>query len=178
MAFSQGLLTNSFPLTCSPTPLPHLFKPLFYILNNIIPAWSVSEKNLLRSPSMSVVLLLSPSNCISFYLMHFQIILVDAQILVECFFYHYASFYLIYIDFIISYVMLLWLLSHFSPVWLWAALWTVAHQAPLSMEFSRQEYWSGLPGPAPGDPPNPGIEPWSPALQADSLPLSPQESPS
>ena len=48
--------------------------------------------------------------------------------------------------------------------------WTVAHQAPLSMEFSRQEYWSGLPFPAPEDLPDSGIEPGSPALQADSLP--------
>ena len=47
--------------------------------------------------------------------------------------------------------------------------WTVAHQAPLSMGFSRQEYWSGLPLPTPGDLPDPGIEPRSPALQADSL---------
>ena len=47
-------------------------------------------------------------------------------------------------------------------------LWTVAHQVPLSMEFSRQEYWSGLPFPSPGDLPDPGIEPGSPALQADS----------
>ena len=47
--------------------------------------------------------------------------------------------------------------------------WTVAHQAPLSMEFSRQEYWSGLPFPSPGDLPDPGIEPGSLALQADSL---------
>ena len=46
---------------------------------------------------------------------------------------------------------------------------TVAHQAPLSMEFSRQEYWSGLPFPSPGDLPDPGIEPGSPALQKDSL---------
>ena len=45
----------------------------------------------------------------------------------------------------------------------------VAHQAPLSMGFSRQEYWSGLPFPSPGDLPNPGIEPGSPALQADAL---------
>ena len=44
---------------------------------------------------------------------------------------------------------------------------TVARQAPLSMEFSRQEYWSGLPFPSPRDLPNPGIEPRSPALQAD-----------
>ena len=42
--------------------------------------------------------------------------------------------------------------------------WTVVHQAPLSMGFSRQEYWSGLPFPSPGDPPNPGIKPVSPAL--------------
>ena len=48
--------------------------------------------------------------------------------------------------------------------------WTVACQAPLSMGFSRQEYWSGLPFPSPGDLPNPGIEPGSPVLQADSLP--------
>ena len=47
---------------------------------------------------------------------------------------------------------------------------TVAHQAPLSMQFSRQEYWSGLPFPSPGDLPNPGVKPRSPALQADSLP--------
>ena len=50
--------------------------------------------------------------------------------------------------------------------------WTIAHQAPLSMEFSRQEYWSGLPFPAVGDLPDPGIEPTSPPWQADSLPLS------
>ena len=50
-----------------------------------------------------------------------------------------------------------------------ATPWTLAHQAPLSMEFSRQECWSGLPSPSPGDLPNPGIEPRSPALKADSL---------
>ena len=48
--------------------------------------------------------------------------------------------------------------------------WTVAHQPPLSMDFSRQEYWSGLPFPSPGDLLNPGIEPRSPTLQVDSLP--------
>ena len=46
--------------------------------------------------------------------------------------------------------------------------WTVAHQAPLPMGFPRQEYWSGLPFPSPGDLPDPGIKPVSPALQADS----------
>ena len=48
--------------------------------------------------------------------------------------------------------------------------WTVTHQAPLSMEFSRQECWSGLPFPSPGDLPDTGIKPRSPELQADSLP--------
>ena len=51
-----------------------------------------------------------------------------------------------------------------------ATPWTVAHQAPRSMGFSRQGYWSGLPFPSPGNLPDPGIEPRSPALQADSLP--------
>ena len=54
----------------------------------------------------------------------------------------------------------------------------IAHQAPLSMRFSRQGYWSGLPFPSPGDLPNPGIEPRSPALQADSLPTELQGKPS
>ena len=96
------------------------------------------------------------------------------------------------------------MLSYFSRVHLFATLWTVAHQAPLSMGFSRQEYWSGLPCPPPGDLPNLGIEPssltspelarileWepfpspgdlpnrgikprSPTLQADFLPAEPQ----
>ena len=55
--------------------------------------------------------------------------------------------------------------------------WTIAHQAPLSMEFPRQEYWSGLPFPSPGDLPNPGIKPVSPELQADSLPSEPPGKP-
>ena len=58
-----------------------------------------------------------------------------------------------------------------------ATPWTVAHQAPLSMEFSKQEYWSGLPCPLPGDLLNPGTEPTSPASQADYLPLSHQGRP-
>ena len=56
-------------------------------------------------------------------------------------------------------------------------VWTVAHQAPMSMEFSRQEYWSGKPFPSPGDLPNPGTEPGSPTLQADSLPSEPPGKP-
>ena len=52
---------------------------------------------------------------------------------------------------------------------LFGTQWTVAYQAPPSMGFSRQEYWSGLPFPSPGDLPNPGIKPGSPALQADTL---------
>ena len=53
------------------------------------------------------------------------------------------------------------MLSHFSRVQLCATLWTTARQAPLSMGFSRQGYWSGLPFPSPGDLPDPGIEPMS-----------------
>ena len=56
-----------------------------------------------------------------------------------------------------------------SHVLLFATPWTAAHQAPPSMGFSRQEYWSGLPFLSPGDLPNPGIEPGSLALQADAL---------
>ena len=55
--------------------------------------------------------------------------------------------------------------------------WTVARQAPLSMGFSRQEYGSGLPFPSPGDLPNPGIEPGSPALQAEALSSEPPGKP-
>ena len=51
-----------------------------------------------------------------------------------------------------------------------ATPWTIAHQAALSMGFPRQEYWSELPFPSPGNLPDPGIKPGSPALQADSLP--------
>ena len=64
------------------------------------------------------------------------------------------------------------MLSCFSRVQLFATPWTAAHQAPLSMGFSRQEYWSVLPCPSPGDLLGPVIQPGSPALKADSLPLS------
>ena len=64
------------------------------------------------------------------------------------------------------------MLNCFSRVQLFMIPWTVACQAPLSMGLSRQEYWSGWPFPSPGDLPDPGIEPGSPVLQADSLLLS------
>ena len=64
-----------------------------------------------------------------------------------------------------------------SRVRLFATLWTVAHQAPRSMGFSRQEYWSGLPFLPPRDIPNPGIEPWAPALESDTLPSEPPGKP-
>ena len=60
----------------------------------------------------------------------------------------------------------------FKSCQLFATPWTVAHQTPLSMGFPRQEYWSGLPFPSPGEIPDPGIKPMPPALQAYSLPLS------
>ena len=64
------------------------------------------------------------------------------------------------------------LLSH---VQLFVTSWTVAYHAPPSMGFSRQEYWSELPFPSPGDIPNPGIKPRSPTLQADALLSDPPE---
>ena len=65
----------------------------------------------------------------------------------------------------------------FSHVRLFVTPWTVARQAPLSMGFSRQGYWSGLPCPPPGDLPDPGIKSRPPALQADSLPSEPPGKP-
>ena len=69
------------------------------------------------------------------------------------------------------------LVKSLSCIWLFATPWTVAHQAPLSMGFSRQEYWSGLPFPSPGDLPDPGIKPRPPALQADALTSEPPRKP-
>ena len=66
-------------------------------------------------------------------------------------------------------------LSHFSHVWLCATPWTISHQAPLSMGFSRQEYWSGLPSPPPGNLPNLGIKAgslMSPALAGGFFTMS------
>ena len=68
-------------------------------------------------------------------------------------------------------------LKSLSRVRLFATPWTVAHQAPPSMGFSRQECWSGLPFPSPGDLPDPGIKPGSPTLQADTLPSEPPGKP-
>ena len=64
-----------------------------------------------------------------------------------------------------------------SPVRLCATPWTAAYQGPPSMRFSRQEYWSGLPFPSPGNLPDPGIEPRSPALEADALTSEPPGKP-
>ena len=64
-----------------------------------------------------------------------------------------------------------------SRVRLFATPWTVAYQASPSMGFSRQEYWSGVPSPSPGDLPDPGIEPGSPALEADALTSEPPGKP-
>ena len=68
-------------------------------------------------------------------------------------------------------------LKSLSHVRLFSTPWTVAYQAPPSMGFSRQEYWSGLPFPSPGDLPDSGIIHGSPALQADSLPSEPPGKP-
>ena len=66
------------------------------------------------------------------------------------------------------------LVKSLSRVQLFATSWTVAYQAPPSMGFSRQDYWSGLPFPSPGDLPDPGIEPGSPKLEADTLTSEPK----
>ena len=68
--------------------------------------------------------------------------------------------------------MLEWVLSRFSHVRLFATQQAIACLAPLSMGFSRQEYWSGLPFPSPGDLPDEGMEPGSSMVQVDCLPLS------
>ena len=76
--------------------------------------------------------------------------------------------------------MILHVVQSVSPVQLFASSGTVAHQFVLSVGFSRQEYWSGLPCPPPGDLPDPGIEPTSPeshALHVESLPAEPPEKP-
>ena len=64
-----------------------------------------------------------------------------------------------------------------SCVRLFAIPWTTIYQASLSMGFSKQEYWSGLPFPSPGDLPDPGVKPRSPALQTDTLPSEPPGKP-
>ena len=64
-----------------------------------------------------------------------------------------------------------------SRVQLFATPWTIDYQAPPSIGFSRQEYWSGLPFPSPGDLPNPGVEPGSSALQTDALSSEPPGKP-
>ena len=86
----------------------------------------------------------------------------------------------IYYIFVYTYLYILYIciigmvkVKLLSRVQLFASSWTVAYQAPQSMDFSRQEYWSGLPFPSPGDLPNPGIQPGSPSLQADALPSEP-----
>ena len=73
--------------------------------------------------------------------------------------------------------MYMYVVQSLSHVRLFATSQTVAYQAPPSMGFSRQEYWSGLPFPSPADLPNPGIEPGSPALQTDALPSEPPGKP-
>ena len=85
--------------------------------------------------------------------------------------YNVSLYLLIVIFYILKSLLCACMLNCFSYVQLFAALWTVTRQAPLPMGFSRQEYQSGLPCPSPGDLPDPGIEPGSPAWQVDSLSL-------
>ena len=81
--------------------------------------------------------------------------------------YVYTCVYLcVYVIVYVCVCVFMCMLSHFRCVQLFATPWTVAHQAPLSMGFPRQEYWSGVPCPPLGDLPNPGIKPTSPASSA------------
>ena len=93
----------------------------------------------------------------------------------------YIKVALVYLKCFISFIWVVHacMLSCFHHVWLFVTLWTIARQAPLSVGFSRQEYWSGLPCPPSGDFPDPGINPASYFLpwQADSLPLAPPGKP-
>ena len=86
---------------------------------------------------------------------------------------YYLRFYFVQIKLLTSFVDLFLLeVKSLSCVQLFVTPWTVAYLAPPSMGFSRQGYWSGVPFPSPEYPPNPGIEPGSPALQAEALHLS------
>ena len=76
-----------------------------------------------------------------------------------------------------AYVMTRSEVKSLSRAWLFVTPWTVAYQVPLAMGCSRQEYWSGLPSPSPGDLPDPGIEPESPMLQVNSLLSKPSGKP-
>ena len=89
---------------------------------------------------------------------------------------HLHQKYILSNAFIVFFLLLLF--SHSVVPSSFTAPWTVGHQAPLSMEFSRQKYWSRQPLPSPGDFPNPGTKPRFPALQADSLPSEPSMMPS
>ena len=88
---------------------------------------------------------------------------------------HAYDIYVYYIYHICRCICMKVLVSHLCL--LFVTLWTVACQAPLSVEFCRQEYWIRLPFASPGDLLNPGIEPRSPLLQANSLPSEPPEEP-
>ena len=89
---------------------------------------------------------------------------------------HWIEFLALYRKSLLLFCLLYaWVLSHFSHIWLFVTPWTVAHQAFLSMGFSRQESWSGLPLSSPGHLLHPGIEPGSLALPADSLPSQPPD---
>ena len=115
-----------------------------------------------------------PSNIVQTQL---QILKIASQIIGYCF--KILSFGVVGARQYIIYTMLACLLRHFNHVWLFATPWIVACQTPKSMGSSRQEYWSVLPLPSPGDFPNLGTEPTSPAspaLQVDYLPTEPPES--
>ena len=136
--------------------------------------------NIYITPQSFLFLLYNPLFCPSLLTSHSQAITDLISVTIVQF-----TFLEFYINKITSQVFFLLFLSEkvkmqsLSCVWLFAAPWllSVALQDPLSMEFSKQEYWSGLPFPSPRDLSDPGIKPRSLALQADSLPSEPSGSP-
>ena len=111
------------------------------------------------SMPFSQIITLSPSPTESKRLFYISVFLLLSHI--QGYHYHLSKFHI--------YVL--------SCVWLFVTPWTIAYQAPPSIGFSRQGYWSGLPFPSPGDLPDPGIEPGSPVFQADVLTSEPPGKP-
>ena len=122
--------------------------------------------------------------CCIFLVCHFCIFCILFCIFYYIFFSYYFTIYFlvfslrIIINILMYSLVLIFFFKSLSRLRLFATPWTVAHQAPPSMGFSRQEYWRGLPFPSPGHLPHPGIKPRSPVLEADALTSEPPGKPS
>ena len=124
---------------------------LFFLYLSVLVSPELPESGLLFDTNLRIF-----CHCFKYY---FLFLSFTSGILITC------MLYLLRCSTVLTCV-----LSCFSHVWLCATLWTISCQAPLSMEFSRQGYWSGLPFPTPGEFPDPEIKCGSPKLRAESLP--------